>query len=205
MPRQSKAVSQHGSVITSYQKNSYGKASIDEFLSQQAMTYSSILNSQQGSRDLVESFKGKNFKEAINGVKSLQNLQKSNTQLTLPPAPSTLSIRKSQTPPLTVLGYRSDLFNSNNRYSNNPKREDLNVKHSKDHMSNLTASMNSLKLSPSKAAAVRWKMKQSAYKTTQYPDPLLNASPGFMKRITEMAALEVDTIRYEKSRKFKKR
>lgn len=39
----------------------------------------------------------------------------------------------------------------------------------------------------------------------KYPDPLIGASPSFQARITEMAQLEVETIRFEKTKKTRKK
>ena len=39
----------------------------------------------------------------------------------------------------------------------------------------------------------------------KYPDPMAGASPSFQARITEMAQLEVETIRFEKTKKTRKK
>lgn len=39
----------------------------------------------------------------------------------------------------------------------------------------------------------------------KYQDPMVGASPSFQGRITEMAQLEVETIRFEKTKKSKKK
>ena len=39
----------------------------------------------------------------------------------------------------------------------------------------------------------------------KYPDPMIGASPSFQARITEMAQLEVETIKFEKTKKTRKK
>ena len=39
----------------------------------------------------------------------------------------------------------------------------------------------------------------------KYPDPMIGASPAFQARITEMAQMEVETIKFEKTKKTKKK
>ena len=38
-----------------------------------------------------------------------------------------------------------------------------------------------------------------------YPDPLVGGDPAFTQRISEMAALEVETVKYEKAKKFRRK
>ena len=40
---------------------------------------------------------------------------------------------------------------------------------------------------------------------SKYPEPMMGAGPGFQARIAEMAQMEVETIRYEKTKKTKKK
>lgn len=52
----------------------------------------------------------------------------------------------------------------------------------------------------------RWKTKATLnLKGCKYQDPMVGASPSFQGRITEMAQLEVETIRFEKTKKSKKK
>lgn len=52
----------------------------------------------------------------------------------------------------------------------------------------------------------RWKAKATLnLKGSKYPDPMMGAGPGLQGRITEMAQLEVETIRYEKTKRTKKK
>ncbi|XP_078360804.1 uncharacterized protein LOC144645190 isoform X2 [Oculina patagonica] len=52
----------------------------------------------------------------------------------------------------------------------------------------------------------RWKTKATLnLKGCKYPDPMAGASPSFQARITEMAQLEVETIRFEKTKKTRKK
>lgn len=52
----------------------------------------------------------------------------------------------------------------------------------------------------------RWKTKATLnLKGCKYPDPMVGASPSFQGRITEMAQLEVETIRFEKTKKTRKK
>jgi len=44
-----------------------------------------------------------------------------------------------------------------------------------------------------------------AFLGSKYPDPLVGAPPSFQARMSEMAQLELDTIKYEKGRKVKKK
>ena len=39
----------------------------------------------------------------------------------------------------------------------------------------------------------------------RYPDPAAGAPPSFQQRIAEMGALESETIRWERTRKFQKK
>ena len=39
----------------------------------------------------------------------------------------------------------------------------------------------------------------------RYSDPIPGAPPSFQQRIAELSSLEQETIRYEKTRKFKKK
>ena len=39
----------------------------------------------------------------------------------------------------------------------------------------------------------------------KYIDPMVGASPAFQGRITEMAQLEVETIRFEKTKRTRKK
>jgi len=39
----------------------------------------------------------------------------------------------------------------------------------------------------------------------KYPDPMIGANPSFQARITEMAQLEVETIKFEKTKKTRKK
>ncbi|XP_027054453.1 uncharacterized protein LOC113681550 isoform X3 [Pocillopora damicornis] len=51
-----------------------------------------------------------------------------------------------------------------------------------------------------------WKTKATLnLKGCKYQDPMVGASPSFQGRITEMAQLEVETIRFEKTKKSKKK
>lgn len=38
-----------------------------------------------------------------------------------------------------------------------------------------------------------------------YPDPMYSADSAFLQRITEMASLEVETIKFEKSKKLRRK
>ncbi|XP_032228154.2 uncharacterized protein LOC5504020 isoform X2 [Nematostella vectensis] len=68
-----------------------------------------------------------------------------------------------------------------------------------------TISMTSQRQPPPKPMS-RWKTKATLnLKGCKYSDPLAGAGPGFQARIAEMAQLEVETIKYEKSRKVKKK
>ena len=40
---------------------------------------------------------------------------------------------------------------------------------------------------------------------SKHPDPMMGAGPGLQARIVEMVQLELDTIRYEKTKKTKKK
>ncbi|XP_020630919.1 uncharacterized protein LOC110067912 isoform X2 [Orbicella faveolata] len=52
----------------------------------------------------------------------------------------------------------------------------------------------------------RWKTKATLnLKGCKYPDPMIGASPSFQARITEMAQLEVETIKFEKTKKTRKK
>ncbi|XP_022799846.1 uncharacterized protein LOC111337751 isoform X5 [Stylophora pistillata] len=52
----------------------------------------------------------------------------------------------------------------------------------------------------------RWKTKATLnLKGCKYPDPMVGAGPSFQGRITEMAQLEVETIRFEKTKKTRKK
>ncbi|XP_073257831.1 uncharacterized protein [Porites lutea] len=52
----------------------------------------------------------------------------------------------------------------------------------------------------------RWKTKATLnLKGCKYPDPMVGASPSFQARITEMAQLEIETIRFEKTKKTRKK
>ncbi|XP_022799843.1 uncharacterized protein LOC111337751 isoform X2 [Stylophora pistillata] len=51
-----------------------------------------------------------------------------------------------------------------------------------------------------------WKTKATLnLKGCKYPDPMVGAGPSFQGRITEMAQLEVETIRFEKTKKTRKK
>lgn len=52
----------------------------------------------------------------------------------------------------------------------------------------------------------RWKTKATLnLKGCKYPDPMVGAGPSFQARITEMAQLEIETIRFEKTKKTRKK
>lgn len=68
-----------------------------------------------------------------------------------------------------------------------------------------TIPMASQRQTPPKPMS-RWKTKATLnLKDCKYIDPMVGASPAFQGRITEMAQLEVETIRFEKTKRTRKK
>ncbi|XP_068680846.1 uncharacterized protein [Montipora foliosa] len=68
-----------------------------------------------------------------------------------------------------------------------------------------TIPMTSQRQTPAKPMS-RWKTKTTLnLKDCKYTDPMVGASPAFQARITEMAQLEVETIRFEKTKRTRKK
>ncbi|XP_057313260.1 uncharacterized protein LOC130654665 [Hydractinia symbiolongicarpus] len=139
---------------------------------------------------------GKRYRNPVNCSKSVFVPTSS---YSLPPTDS--SMRTPQ--PLTVMGYRSDMFANQQKYLSKQTKDSSSSSLDK---SNCSSSLSALKLSPTRRTAIRWKAKPStSARANQYPDPLYNADSSFMQRISEMASLEVETIRWEKSKKSRRK
>jgi len=116
------------------------------------------------------------------------------SRLNLPPANKSSLIRSPQ--PLTVMGYRSDILNTQQKQNSSTNK----------HKTMEKSSSNSLKTSPTRTVSLRWKIRPATNpRANQYSDPLFNADTVYMNRISEMASLEAETIKYEKGRKFKRK
>merc|ERR1712226_31436 len=140
---------------------------------------------------------GKSLKNPVNCSKSLFA---SASRVNLPPAVDSPLVQSP--PPLTVMGYRSDLFTSQQKQLS-AQTKNMRGNHGSKH--NLS-SVSSMKCT-AKSQSGRWKTKlpSSGRTVDLYPDPLVNSDSSFMQRISEMAALEVETIKFEKARKFKRK
>ncbi|XP_078360803.1 uncharacterized protein LOC144645190 isoform X1 [Oculina patagonica] len=69
-----------------------------------------------------------------------------------------------------------------------------------------SSSEEDIQLMPKTKTGGLWKTKATLnLKGCKYPDPMAGASPSFQARITEMAQLEVETIRFEKTKKTRKK
>lgn len=175
----------------------------DDLLTSKSNVYRHHINSSCGQErnfsGVSNAFTGKSLKNPVNCSKSLFA---STSRVNLPPAISSPLVQSP--PPLTVMGYRSDLFATQQKQLSAHNKNNVKGNNQTNKGDGLRSS-SSMKCTI-KNPSYRWKSKSNNFKAVDlYPDPLVDGDPAFTQRISEMAALEMETIKYEKARKFRRK
>jgi len=117
-----------------------------------------------------------------------------------------------RSPQLSVTGFRSDVYNVNSSSSSTTTKPMLPVTKMKSSVVPVTTAPSNSSSHLMKQARTkqhhnfRWKTKTSnVARVNNYPDPMYSADSAFLQRITEMASLEVETIKFEKSKKLRRK
>ncbi|XP_066924041.1 uncharacterized protein [Clytia hemisphaerica] len=100
---------------------------------------------------------------------------------------------------LLVTGYRSDVFTSRPFLPATKSLKTTTATASSSYHGNKQTT-------PKTHHSFRWKTKPSnTARVNNYPDPMYSADSAFLQRVTEMASLEVETVKTEKWKKMRRK
>ena len=171
----------------------------DEFLTPKSVSFlygryiNSVGSQGRNSSGIANGLMGKSLKNPV--VNCSKSLFACASRVNLPPAIHSPLVQFP--PPLTVMGYRPD----------QQKQVTTQTKCPRNTNNNKNISLNYMRCIP-KYQSCKWKAKlpiNCSKIDDLYQDPLVNGDPDFMQRISEMASLEVETIKDEKARRFRRK